>query len=434
MTFFLTLVFVFMVFWRPQDWLVPWLYGWPLLDAVVVLAMFSFVVEMDMGRIRLPRNSPQVYLLGGLWVATIMSHVAHTYFAGMIQTIPETFKICFFTALLICTLDRPSRLRAVAIVFVVMACIMAVHAIMQQRIGYGFVHQGPVYQLNPRTGQIIVRSLFFGIFEDPNDLAQILATSIPLAFAITRRRSFILGCAITYLLYLGIETTHSRGGYIALAGAGAVMLVLVLPARWMPYAIAVLLVGALAACVYAGVWLDESARNRVVYWGMANWAFRSNPIFGLGYGMFWQVMGRETAAHNAFVLCYTELGFFGYWFWFGLLFIGLMGAWRARAALTKPENQEQDWVKRFAGLCVASTMAFSASAYFLSRTFVYPLFFLFAMLAALPVVVRELLPEDHPPLLSVSKDVMIIGTIATIGSIIYIYISIILLNKAFGGG
>ena len=32
MTFFLTMLFVFLVLWRPQEWLVPELYGWPLLN------------------------------------------------------------------------------------------------------------------------------------------------------------------------------------------------------------------------------------------------------------------------------------------------------------------------------------------------------------------------------------------------------------------
>lgn len=77
-----------------------------------------------------------------------------------------------------------------------------------------------------------------------------------------------------------------------------------------------------------------------------------------------------------------------------------------------------------------------ASAYFLSRAFVYPTFFLFALLAAIPPIVERMLPEGHPPLLNIKKDLFLWNTLGVVISILYIYYSIILLNKAYfsGGG
>ncbi|MDD4871220.1 MAG: hypothetical protein PHR77_11730 [Kiritimatiellae bacterium] len=436
MTFFFTLVFVFLVFWRPQEWLFPWLFGWPLLDAVMFMALLGFLMESNQGLIRIPRNQPQIYLLFGLWIATILSHIAHTYFAGMMETIPEVFKICFFTIVFFCVLDRPGRLRIVATVFVMMSCIMAVHAIMQQKLGYGFVGQMPMLDVRPGLAEPVFRSYFFGIFEDPNDLAQIFATSIPLAFIITRRRSFfgfILGCAIMYLLITGIIATYSRSGFVSLAGVVGVMLILVLPSRWMPLLMAGMLAGALALCPFSAGQLDMSAHERVVFWGMANQVFIANPvnlIFGVGYGMFWQVASSR-AAHNAFVSCYTEVGILGYWFWFIIIFLGVMGAWRVRITLKNEMGVEQAWIRRFAGMCIAAMIGFLASGYFLSRTFIYPLFFLSAMLGSLPGIAEQYLPQNHPPLMNPVRDVWSYGSVATLISIIYIYISIILLNKAF---
>lgn len=432
MTFFLSLLFVFLVFWRPQEWLWPWLFGWPILDIVVYTALLSFLVEISQGLLRFPKKAQQLYLLIGLWLATLMSHVANTYYVGLIETIPESFKICLFTLLLFSVLDRPSRLRAVAGLFVAMACFMAIHALLQQERYFGFAGQPPIPGRLPQE----VRSRFFGIFDDPNDLAQMLATSIPFAFGLFRRRSLLsvaVGCAVTWLLVKGIVATDSRGGYIALATVSAIMVVLALPTRWFPALMLALLIGALVFCPLAVVYLDPSAQERVVFWGMANRVFKASPVFGIGYGMFWQV-ARDRAAHNAFVSCYTTLGFFGYWFWFGLLQLSVVCAWRARMVFNRPENEEQAWLKRFSGLCIVAMGGYCASAYFLSRDFVYPIFFLFALLGSLAVVAQKLLPEGHPPLIGTQKHVWVMGTVGAFVSIVYVYFSIVLLNKAFYGG
>jgi len=425
------MIFMFLVFWRPQEWLIPWLYGWPLLDLVVCVAMLSFQVEVKQGHVRIPRRKEYVWLLAGLWFAAVWSHVANTYFAGMISTIPDAFKPCFFAILLICVLDRPSRLRAIAWLFVVMACIMSVHALLQQTRLYGFAGQMPIIGRAP--GEF--RSLFFGIFEDPNDLAQILATSIPFTFALFRRRTVLglaLGCAITWLLVEAIMATGSRGGQIALAAVSSVMVALMLPARWLLFLLMAMLAGALLLCPLSAGLLDPSARDRIVFWGMANQAFKVHPLFGVGYGMFGEVAG-DRASHNAFVSCYTTLGFFGYWFWFGLMQLSIVGAWRTWVAFGRSRNVEDAWLKRFAGLCIAAMAGYCASAYFLSRDFVYPIFFLFALLGSVAVVGEERLPAGHGSLFGSQQSILIMITVGAVVSIFYIYFSILMLNKAYGG-
>ena len=413
----------------------PQLYGLPLLDGVFYLALLGFLIELDQGTLRSPKRLPQIYLLGGLWLAGIMSHVAHTYFVGMTNTAPDVFKFCFFTTLLITILDRPSRLRAVAAMFVFMSCTMAIHALLQQNRGYGFAWQRPLYvpQIGDRAPH--TRSLFFGIFADPNDLAQILVTAIPFSFVLTRRKSFfsfLIGCTVTWLLISAILATHSRGGTVALAATGAVMLVLLLPSRWLPRLLLLMVLGGLALTLLSMPVLDQSAHDRVVFWGMANDVFKANPLFGIGYGMFWQVAD-DAAAHNAFVLAYTELGVFGYWFWFLLIQLGVVGAMKSRIALGDATDPDAVWLRMFCGLSLAAMTGFCAGAYFLSRSFVYPLFFLMAALGALTPIAEDYLPSDHPPIMDTRKDVYIMGTIGVLGSILYIYLSIVFLNRAFYG-
>lgn len=438
MTFFFTILFMFLVFWRPQEWLVPWLFGWPLLDVVVAMSLLSLIIEVDEGRVVFPKDRPQVYMLAGLWFAAIMSHVAHTYFAGVTKTAPDVFKICFFTLLLYSCLDRPSRLRAVAGCFVSVAAVMAVHSILQERRGYGFVGLEPMWIWVPDGDEwrCYSRSLFFGIFNDPNDMGQFLITAIPLAFAIPRRLmpiGWIGPAAVSYLLYQGYDATHSRGAGIGLAAFFAVVLLFLLPPRTARVMAGVYLLAALVLCAtQGGRLLDESAHDRVVFWGYGNWAFKKNPLFGIGYGMFPEI-ANDRPAHNAFVSCYTELGLFGYWFWFGLLYLGVVGSWQVREVLRGADDAERRYLRRFASLTVAALASFAASSYFLSRTFIYPLFFLMALANGVPRACERQFGPGSYARMETRRSLLLYGTAATLLSVVFVYVSILFLNRAYGG-
>ena len=432
MTYPLALLFMFLVFWRPQEWLFPWLYGWPLLDVIVYAAVLSLAMEGNPTGSRFPKT-PAIMLAVGLWFASIMSHVPHTYFQGILNTIPETFKISLFLVLLLVVMNTVNRLRGVILVFLAAAVIMSIHAIMQKTLGYGLGGGLPLIWFNSMTGEWVQQSQFYGIFSDPNDLGQLLASSIPLAFAFPRRLrpvQLMLASGVVYLIALALLSTHSRGTLVGVVAMAACILFLFLPAKWMPYVALLALMGGLVLCAtQGGALLDMSARERVVFWGDANRAFKQNPLFGLGYGMFSEITEKSRASHNAYVSCYTELGLFGYWFWFNLLTLGVIGCWRTRVAFRRPRNDTQAYLKRLAGLSIASLVGFAAAAYFLSRAYVFPFFFLFGLLNAIPVIAQRQLPEDHPPLVNLRKDVLVVGTLASLGSVLYVYASILILNR-----
>ena len=428
MTFFLISIFMLLVFWRPQEWLFPFLYGLNLLDAMFYIALLFFILEQQEGKLHFDKRAPQIYLLGGLWFSVMMSHIANTYFAGLVGIIIPTFKFCFFTLILFCVLDRPSRLVIVARMFVMMALTMGIHAWLQQSRGYGFVGHPAIYDDKG------ARSLFFGIFEDPNDLAQMLVMSIPFSFICFQRSrflNFVFGCLVSWFLVWAVIWTRSRGGLLALIAMGLFMILLRLPDRWLP---TILIVGGLSALLLAplaNAMMDDSAHDRVAFWGTANWHFKQKPLFGIGYGMLIEYMPKGRAVHNAFVLCYTELGLFGYWFWFSLLQLGAVGCWRARMVLRKVPTAEARWLRGFATMSLSSLVGFSATGYFLTRAFIYPAFFLFALTGSVAFVTQQALPAGSAPLISVKHDLYRWCTIGAVGSVLYIYFSIIMLNKAW---
>jgi hypothetical protein len=435
MTFFFTLLFVIIVFWRPQDWLFYLPPQIRILWGVMGLTMMSMLLEISADRIKLFRG-PQALLLVGFWLAGIMSHVAHTYFAGMTSAAAELGKLAFFTYVLLCVLDRPSRLRVMAITFVAMALLMTLHAHLQYATGAGFNGVGPIYSPDP-DGGLRPRSYFFGIFGDPNDLAQFLAVSIPFVFAIPRKLNifkFILCSVVSAALVYGVLCTWSRGGMVALGVLAIFPVLLVLPSRWLPGLLAVSALGALAMTPLAGRFLDVSAHERVVFWGLANETFKSNPIFGIGYSMFWQIAD-DRSAHNAFVLAYTELGMFGFWFWFGLILLGVVGVWRVRILLRDKTGDDHQYVRKYTGLAIAAMSSFCASSFFLSRAYVYPLFFLVAILGAIPAVYNQLEQADPAvqprPIYNAERDLFVLVSLGTVVSISYIYVAILILNKVW---
>lgn len=436
MTFFFTCLFMWLVFWRPQEWLVPGLFGWPILDVVVGLALLSLAIEVNEGRLRIPKEAPQVMLLTGLWLSAPISHIPHTYLVGMKDSIQPVFNICFFTLLLLVAIDRPSRLRTVSLLFVIMGLTMVFHAHLQMTRGYGFGGQAPFFvpaiDINPEY----YRAMYFGIFSDPNDLAQFFATCMPLTFVIPRRQNvltWLIAVGLCYLFFHGIILTDSRGGQVGMMAVLGVEIALLFPRRWFPYLFTIGLLGFLVMCLLFGEKMDASAQGRVVFWGLANQMFKHNPIFGIGYEMAWMCTDKGLALHNAFVTCYTELGLFGYWFWFLLIQVGVIGAMRVRALLQHVDDPDAQWIRRLAKHTICAMIGFCASAYFLSRTFIYPLFFLMAMLGVIPLLARPYLPPNLPPLFEKRRDLYRNGTIGVLISVVYIYISIVFLNMSYYG-
>lgn len=410
----------------------PWMCGWPLLDVIVYAAVLSLFMEAGESAGKFFRK-PAVLLTIGLWFAALMSHIAHAYFAGLVAAIPEVSKICIFLLLLLVVMDRVSRLRTVINVMLIAGVVMAVDAIMQYKTGQGFSGAKPLFYFHEMKGAWITQTQFWGIFSDPNDLGQFLVACAPFAFVTTKRfgfKGFLLGLLLAWLLTEALLTTHSRGALVGGIASLAVLLFLRLPPKWMPYVATLGLLGGLVACVAWGVdWLDESARDRVMFWGNANRYFKTHPLFGGGFLMFSEISGTDRPAHNAFVTCYTELGFFGYWFWFSTMTLGFIGCYRTRVALRRARTEAGAYLHRAAGCAMASMAGFAASGYFLSRAYVFPMFILFGILNVIPVIAERYLPEDHPPLVNWRYDVLFIGTISSFLSILYIYATILLLNR-----
>lgn len=256
--------------------------------------------------------------------------------------------------------------------------------------------------------------LRIGGMYDSNDMASLMALAFPISAGLLARsvpgRARIAAIAAVLALGLGIIATGSRGGVLALL-AGA--LVFALGFRGTR---GVVVTAALVALGFVG-WVNASpdfrARmmtltsleddynysadtGRKAVWARGRGYIRDYPLFGVGAGNFpiaeggmWEAQGQTgkwSAAHNAYIQAYAELGLFG-----GSVFVAmlLVGAHRAarlwRVAHARGRAPPLDRPELLGGLA-----AFAAGGYFLSHAFFPPAFGLLGLITlAERVRVRE---------------------------------------------
>ncbi|MFO8006915.1 MAG: O-antigen ligase family protein [Candidatus Brocadiia bacterium] len=380
------LVYTAILFVRPQEWLV-WMRGFPVLDVVVGVAVVAWVAGAAARRWR-PNDAPQNWLMLGLLVAVVMSHVRHTYFAATIASFQSFGKVVLLYLLVASLISSVRRARVLILVMIAGCLVMSAHGIVQAHTGVGFGGSLPVV----RGGVVRVRG--FGIFHDPNDLSLMLVTILPFLFSAVLRRgqappvralSLAAIAPILYCIYL----TNSRGGWLALGVMALVYALVNFRSKKVAVAVAVVAVVGLVALGPSrirNISAEEgAAHGRIIAWGQGNRMLKRWPVFGAGKGRFTEFSGTGLVAHNSFVHCWAELGLFGYFFWLGLVMATLKDGW----ALTKGETEEDDEVaqlRRMGGALVPALVGFLSAAFFLSRTYLLPLYIMFSLAAALRTI------------------------------------------------
>jgi putative inorganic carbon (HCO3(-)) transporter len=190
---------------------------------------------------------------------------------------------------------------------------------------YFFFTSGYVYRANLRNG-------------DPNDLAFMLATTLPLTFWLVRERWLVrpLVAAMIIVMSLCIVFTYSRGALVAL-GAGIAWLA-VTERRRIPLLLAAGLITAVVGFTFVqsspsnifrfqeGLRAKEkvasyNVETRLGAWDAALQLTVENPLLGIGPGNFRFHYGRVTetppgaeplgVVHNAYLDIAAELGIGG---------------------------------------------------------------------------------------------------------------------------
>jgi O-antigen ligase len=276
-------------------------------------------------------------------------------------------------------------------------------------------------------GESWIRIRAYGILNDANDFAQFLLVGLALLGAFWKKTHLLgnltkLTLPVAILIY-AVYLTGSRASIFGLA-----IIVFSLTANRMGKLQSLVLTGVVIATLifsqFGGgreISLQEgSAAGRVMAWGAGISMLKGNPLFGVGFGRFEEE--NPMTAHNSFVLCFSELGMFGYFFWLALVVAALLGLQRVvRSRSEDPEDQE---IRRRAVTLQTAMYTFLVTSWFLSRTYNVTLYVLLALSAAIIGQYRD----RHPETVVSAERWMAVTLASQAASLVFVYATIRLRN------
>jgi len=398
--YFGLLNYLFFTYIRPQE-LTKLFVKMPIMMILGVYSAIVWIVHTVSSRGEKKFfDCPQDVFMILLMLALIGSHMAYLYTQGAMDTIKEFMDKVIIYFLCVSSVTSLKRLKATLWALVLLTMVLAIQGIVQFYTGVGL------------GGQVMVhgRIRSIGIFSDPNDLALTFVIIIPVLLyhifgrcsIFTKILSLTFAGTILYAIYL----TNSRGGMLSLTAVCCFYAV----KKYSKTTGIVVGVLVLAAMIAAGPsrfadlsGSDESSQGRVDAWREGIYMFRSNPIFGIGYGMFTEY--HHLTAHNSFVLVVAETGILGAFLWVGLIYLSVKGLFTIRSEgrnihklidygdwdivyKEQLQIQTKDFIE-ISNLLQASFVGFMASAFFLSRSYNILLYILVGLATALYKIKRR---------------------------------------------
>lgn len=252
-----------------------------------------------------------------------------------------------------------------------------------------------------RGGRLVSVS---GMF-DSNNAASVFALTLPMAIVILMRmrgatRKAAAGFAILSLV-AGTIATGSRGGTLAML-AGLIVLIAGLNSAKAGLVLYFAVLGGGAAWVVAPpafknrlstlTHLDNDynmtdTTGRKAVWRRGRLYIREHPVFGVGAGNFFVAegeynaetgnTGKWSAAHNAYIQAFAELGMVG-----GTAFIAmLLTAGIIARSLWRSQNRPRGPPAMHRPELLAGLAAYCVGAVFLSHAYFNPLFGLLGLIA-----------------------------------------------------
>lgn len=337
-----------LIYLKPQEF-VPLLTAVPTLYIVFTLALAGVVFDIGRGALpaRLPPQAPWVLGFAG-WALVDITLRDRTSIPHWLATIGIGVGIYLAVALAVGTASRVRTFATLLLGLAMSLAVIGAHQSLQPFVCFRVDEDGggrdePVYDghacenwsecekeagtervdwLCERPGLLGTSSIghgrvrYRGSLADPNELALVIGSALPFAFALREQKKTKLRlAAIVAMLGVAgwaIVRTESRGGQIVFAAVIGLFFI----RRFRLW-------GAIAGCLAAlpvmllggrsGAEADASAMERIEAWYEGMNMLKGHPILGVGPGLF--VDHHYITAHNAYVLVAAETGLFGLFLW-----------------------------------------------------------------------------------------------------------------------
>lgn len=357
-------------------------------------------------------------------MAIICSHLSHGYIGGAIDSIDGFLPTIVGYFLVSSSINSRSRYNGFVLLLIALSTFLAYEGWLQYTTG--FAHGGAVpLIIKSRTldGEIVetIRIRWHGIFGDPNDLGLAFVTVIPFLLNMVLQKRFLLPVCCLPLVLTAIYLSNSRGSIIALIAT--LVAFFIIRYRSKKGALIGLLLSAILFTLGPSRMTElssseESAYNRLDSWYAGLQMFISHPLFGVGQGMYGEY--NRLTSHNSFVHVMAELGLFGSFFFFGLIYFPLNWIWRNIIQNQQYTISESD--HGMASSIFSSLIGMLVVMFFLSRAYNLVPAILLAMASAyIRVSVADGFKEVKQP--SMNEHLKNIA-VATVLAIVFMYFMI----------
>lgn len=139
---------------------------------------------------------------------------------------------------------------------------------------------------------------------------------------------------------------------------------------------------------------EASSRQRLDSWTQGYYMLKSDPLFGVGYGLFRDY--HYQVAHSSYVHTFAEIGMIGYFFWLGFLAMSIYVLYKFIYKYQVIENNKNTGIdlnlselKTLASTIMYSLLAFAVCGIFISRATQPILFLLCAMSAGVVAQINK---------------------------------------------
>jgi O-antigen ligase len=376
--------------------LIPDLAPYHIQQLLIIPAIVLTFGSMSMRRSGFPM--PQSILMMGLWGAVAMSFLGKLALRASMEAFVEFAVLVCLYFLVACNTFTLGRVRILCLVISICAVVMALQAIIAFHTGYmadSLVLEGGVPGLLWSR-----RARGWGLMSDPNDFAQFLLVGAGLLGLFWKRGDPIsnlirLGPPAAVLAY-AVFLTGSRGaifGMVAMAFVALAPRIGKLPAGVFAVLFFLMVLGLQFGGGREISVHEGSAQGRLFAWGAGIGQLKAHPLFGSGFMQFTEY--NELTAHNSFVLCFAELGLFGYFFWLALIVITVSGLEKLIRLPIKNEADAQ-FSRTVMGMR-AAFYAFLVTAWFLSRTYTVTFYILLGAAGSLIQMRQQVYPAIVKP-------------------------------------
>lgn len=401
------ILFIMLLYIRPEE-SIQEIQGVRLPFIISVTTLLSTLAHKLVNRENIQKSPLNLLIFGFTLVAIISSFQSYIFDTAL----TDLSKNAILVFLVINLVDTPNKFKIFSQFLISLTGYLAFYSIYLYQTGNALV-RGNEFQ-----------ALATGIFADPNDLSATIVAGLGMSlFQIRSQQKSIkyFNLALSILFFVAIILTNSRGGL--LATILTISIFIYQTSQNKKISIFTIILSSLLIIVSLGGRIvnfdsnEASANSRFWYWTTGIESFIQKPFLGIGYGGFLGINDGMTA-HNSFVLCFTETGIIGYFFWMGCILYNL--------SISNTKNKKNDYISNNSEILALSGAKLALTGYLLavfwiSRTYSTNLYILIPLPTAYYISHTQKNSKSPPPPINPLRILSI-----CISSIIIIYIIAIL--------